>query len=178
MERKVIKEVIVVEGPSDTAKLKSLVDCDTIETRGLALNEETLALITQTAQHRGILIFTDPDHPGQKIRQWILDRVPECKQAFVAKKDAIGHHKVGVAEARSEAILEALERAATFNKTRETLSWQAFLQFDVIGNRQRRLYLYDYFHLGYGNVKTLFKRLNMTGIDAAQIQQALSEEQR
>ena len=37
-----IKEIIVVEGHSDTAKLKNLIECDTIETSGSAIDEKTL----------------------------------------------------------------------------------------------------------------------------------------
>ena len=41
---KKIKEIIVVEGKSDTALLKELFEVDTIETHGLALDKKTLEL--------------------------------------------------------------------------------------------------------------------------------------
>ena len=37
-----IQEIIIVEGRSDSAKLKSLLECDTIETSGCAIDEKTL----------------------------------------------------------------------------------------------------------------------------------------
>ena len=39
-----IKEIIVVEGKKDTERIQLAVDADTIETQGLALEDETLAL--------------------------------------------------------------------------------------------------------------------------------------
>lgn len=58
---KKIKEVIVVEGKTDTAIIKKLFDAETIETHGLAINEDTLDFIEQTQQKRGIIVLTDPD---------------------------------------------------------------------------------------------------------------------
>ncbi len=55
--KKKIKEVIVVEGKTDTAIIQKLFDADTIETHGLALSEETLDLIVEINQKRGIIIL-------------------------------------------------------------------------------------------------------------------------
>lgn len=175
--KKKIKEVIVVEGHSDTSKLKNLVECDTIETSGSAIDEKTLDLIEEASKARGVIIFTDPDYPGMQIRNKIVARVPSCKHAFVAKKDAIGKGKVGIAEAKPEAIVEALMKAASFDASKETLTWKEYLALDIIGNKAKRLYLYEYFKLGYGNAKTLYKRLNMIGATKEMIEVALEEAQ-
>lgn len=161
---KKIKEIVVVEGKTDTAILKQLFDVDTIETHGLALDDKTLQLIKQANQTRGIIVLTDPDYPGMRIRNQIQETVENCQHAFIEKKDAIGKKKVGVAEARKEAIIEALENVVTFSKIQESISWNEFISLDIIGNKEKRLKVYQIFHLGYGNVKTLFKRLNMVGI--------------
>ena len=47
-----IKEVIVVEGRHDTSVLQQYFDCDTIETNGLSLSEETLRLIEEALDSR------------------------------------------------------------------------------------------------------------------------------
>lgn len=161
---KKINEIIVVEGKTDSAILKELFDVDTIETHGLALDEPTLELIKVAGKNRGIIILTDPDYPGMKIRNRINEEVDNCKNAFVAKKDAVGKKKLGIAEARKEAIIAALENVVTFSSNQESISWQEFLSLDIVGHKERRLEIYNRFHLGYGNVKTLFKRLNMAGI--------------
>lgn len=168
-----INEVIVVEGKTDTQVLKSFLDVDTIETGGSAISKETLEYIKTTSLSRDIIVMTDPDYPGMQIRNKIIEVVPQCKHAFVHKKNAIKKHKVGIAEASKEAILEALENVVTFKENNESITWQEFIELDIIGNKQRRLKVYDTFHLGYGNVKTLFKRLNLVGISAKQIKEAL-----
>lgn len=170
---KKIKEVIVVEGKTDTQVLKELFDVETIETHGLALSQETLDYIKKVNETRGVIVLTDPDYPGMKIRNMIKDVLPNSKHAFVKKKDAIGKNKVGIAEARKEAIIEALDNVISFDETQESISWGEFIDLDVIGNKERRLYIYEAFHLGYGNVKTLFKRLNMVGITKEDIKKVL-----
>lgn len=162
--KKKIKEVIVVEGKTDTAVIQKLFDVDTIETHGLALDEATLELIEELEKTRGVIILTDPDYPGMRIRNMIMERVPHVKQAFVDKKDAIGKKKLGIAEAREEAIIQALENVVSFSKESQSLTWEEFISLDIIGDKQKRLAIYDLFHLGYGNAKTLFKRLNMASI--------------
>ena len=162
--KKKIKEVIVVEGKTDTAIIQKLFDADTIETHGLALTEETLDFIEEMNKTKGVILLTDPDYPGMKIRNMIMKRIPHVKQAFVDKKDAIGKKKLGIAEAREEAIIQALENVVSFSKESQSLTWEEFISLDIIGDKQKRLAIYDLFHLGYGNAKTLFKRLNMASI--------------
>lgn len=166
---KQIKEVVVVEGKTDTAILKTLFEVETIETHGLQLDAKTLELIQKANETRGIIVLTDPDYPGKRIRNQIQQVVPNCKHAFVAKNDAIGKHKLGIAEAKTEAIIAALENLVTFSIQQETISWKEFIALDIIGNTKRREEVYNAFHLGHGNVKTLFKRLNMVGISQQEI---------
>lgn len=166
---KKIKEIVVVEGKTDTALLKELFEVDTIETHGLALDQKTLKLIQEASKSRGVIVLTDPDFPGKKIRDQIQAAVPNCQHAFVAKKDAVGKKKLGIAEAKKEAVIEALENVVSFDGQRASITWSEFVSLDIIGNKERRIMVYDAFNLGYGNVKTLFKRLNMVGITKEQV---------
>ena len=63
----------------------------------------------------------------------------------------------------------------TFSNDQETISWKEFISLDIIGDKARRLQIYDLFHLGYGNVKTLFKRLNLARITKQDILNKLGE---
>lgn len=172
---KKIKEIVVVEGKSDTALLKKLFEVDTIETHGLALDKKTLELIKQANESRGIIVLTDPDFPGKKIRDQIQAVVPNCKHAFVSKENAKGKKKLGIAEAKKEAVIAALENMVSFDNERQSITWNEFISLDIIGNKKRRILVYDLFNLGYGNVKTLFKRLNMVGISKADVLKKIDE---
>jgi ribonuclease M5 len=61
-----ILEMIVVEGSHDTVAIRRAVEADTIETGGSALNESVYQQIELAMQQRGVIIFTDPDHAGER----------------------------------------------------------------------------------------------------------------
>lgn len=63
----------------------------------------------------------------------------------------------------------------SFDVDNQSITWHEFIDLDIIGNKQRRLLVYDLFNLGYGNVKTLFKRLNMVGISKEDVLKKLDE---
>ena len=83
-----IHEIIVVEGRHDTQQLKRYFDCETIETGGSSIDDKVIEQIRYAASTRGVIVFTDPDTPGNQIRHIINQHVPNCKNAFVDKHNA------------------------------------------------------------------------------------------
>ena len=81
-----IREVIVVEGKDDEAAVKKAVDAEVIITSGLGIEEKTIERICHAQQRTGVIIFTDPDFPGEKIRKMISEKVPGCKHAYLPRK--------------------------------------------------------------------------------------------
>ena len=79
----------------------------------MGLTEETLAKIEAAHQRCGIIIFTDPDFPGQKIRSIISQRIPEAKHAYLTQEKARCKktNKIGIEYAQPEDIREALKMA-------------------------------------------------------------------
>ncbi len=168
--KKTISEIVVVEGKTDSVKLQQLFNVDTIITNGSAINHETISLIKQLAIGRGVILFLDPDGPGEKIRKTIISAVGETKQCFLKKSDMIkSKHKIGVAEAKDEAIIKAFDNVVTFkNDIAITLSWEDYLRLDL-NTRVKRTLLTKQLHISECNHKQLFKRLNMLSLDYASI---------
>lgn len=81
-----IKEIIVVEGKDDTTAIQRAVQADTIETNGSAISAETLKRIQHAQEKRGVIVFTDPDYPGRRIRAIIEEHVQGVKHAFYQKQ--------------------------------------------------------------------------------------------
>ena len=171
MEMKSIQEIIVVEGKNDTLRLKQFFNCDTIETGGKAMNAMTLQRIKEAHQKRGIIVFTDPDWPGQQIRRWISEAIPNCKHAFIDKEKARTDKKVGIEHASYEDLEQALSQCVTFTKDASTLSWQEFLSLNLIGDSKKRYDICETFHIGPCNAKTCFKRLNQMRVTLEQIKE-------
>lgn len=170
-----IKEVIVVEGKDDTAKLKQVLDVDTIETNGSAINQMTLDQIKHAQEKRGVIIFTDPDYPGQRIRHIIANAVPESKHAFLTKDEARGKHDkgIGIEHATPEAIKQALAQVYQLETpTESTIFRKDLLALGLIGDisaKDRREKLTERLRIGHANGKQLLKRLQMFQITIEQL---------
>ncbi len=82
-----VKEVIVVEGRYDTARLRSVVDALIVETNGFGIfkDKERMAFLRRLAGERGLLILTDSDSAGFVIRNHLCSAIPpeQMKQAFI-----------------------------------------------------------------------------------------------
>ncbi|MEG0176548.1 MAG: ribonuclease M5 [Anaerorhabdus sp.] len=163
-----IKEVIVVEGKNDTNVLQSYFECDTIETHGTHLSKKTLELISQAQESRGVIIFTDPDYPGDMIRKNINDSIKNCKNAFIEKEKSKTSKKVGVEHANKQDLEEALLNCVTFEDYHQSdLTMQDFFDLKLNGNEESsalRKIIGKELKIGESNAKTLLKRCQMIGI--------------
>ncbi|WP_100400535.1 ribonuclease M5 [Bacillus sp. FJAT-44742] len=164
-----IKECIVVEGKDDTTAIKQAVDADTIETNGSAVSPGVLKRIKLAMERRGVIVFTDPDTPGDRIRRIVSEAVPGCKHAFLPKRKALSQNKgssIGVEHASPEAIREALAavRTESEEQTSQTISQQDLMDAGLLAGpfaRKRRERLGEELGIGYANGKQLLKRLEV-----------------
>lgn len=178
-----IKEIIVVEGKDDTIKIQQAVHADTIETNGSAINDKILAQIKHAQEKRGVIIFTDPDYPGERIRHIIDQAIPGCKHAFLAKEKAKANNSrnksLGIEHASIKDIQEALQGVyeqmdqATTDIGREDLLRYGLI--GVSGSNARRESLGKLLKIGHTNGKQLLKRLKMFNITKRQFEQAMAK---
>lgn len=174
-----IKEIIVVEGKDDTVAVKRAVNADTIETNGSAINDVTIEQIRHAQQIRGVIVFTDPDYPGQKIRNTITERVKGCKHAFLAKKEALpkSGKGLGVEHATPESIRNALREAQLMKEeAEEEITQQDLIEAGLIGgagSKDLRERLGLALKIGFTNGKQLHKRLKMFQISKETFNQEL-----
>ena len=175
-----IKEIIVVEGKCDTVAINRALDADTIETNGSAVNRPTLEAIKHAQETRGVIVFTDPDVPGERIRKIVNQHVPGCKHAFISKAEAFGgrNQSLGIEHASPETIRNALEHVYTeYEGPEETIPQQVLIQAGLIGGKQaksRRQRLGEILRIGYTNGKQLYKRLNMFQITPETFEAAMT----
>jgi ribonuclease M5 len=118
-----IKEAVIVEGKYDKIKLSNILDTVIIETDGFAIfkDKEKQGLIRFLSEKRGIIIMTDSDSAGFKIRNFIngITKSENIKNVFIPdiygkekrKVEASKEGKLGVEGMSAEVILNALEKA-------------------------------------------------------------------
>ncbi|SDJ82250.1 ribonuclease M5 [Natronincola ferrireducens] len=172
-----IKEIIVVEGKDDVAAIKRAVDAELITTGGFALPPGVMERIKRAAEKRGVIIFTDPDFAGEKIRKTIAAQVPNCKHAFLPREKAMKNGDIGIENASPENILIALKnaRSQTIEKRQEFTQRDLIIN-QLIGSEQaavRRDHLGKLLGIGYGNAKQFLNRINNYGITREEWQKAL-----
>ncbi|MFC0274255.1 ribonuclease M5 [Metabacillus herbersteinensis] len=174
-----IKEIIVVEGRDDTTAIKRAVDADTIETNGSAIGQAVIEQIRLAQQTRGVIIFTDPDFPGEKIRKTITEQVEGCKHAFLAKNEARPKRGkgIGVEHASIMSIQQALEAVKeVMDEQPSQIFFDDLVRAGLVGGshaKSRREKLGTLLKIGYTNGKQLQKRLQMFQIEREQFFHAL-----
>lgn len=183
-EKRKIPEVIVVEGKDDTANLKRYYEVDTYETRGSAINQDDLERIAKLQELRGVIVFTDPDYNGERIRKIIMQEIPQAKHAFLNRGEAVPKSKtkgrsLGVEHASFEDLEKALaglvgsyEDETFFDITKTDLMRLGLLMGS--DSRKRREYLGEELRIGYCNGKQLLKRLELFGISLAEVEDAMA----
>ncbi len=173
-----IKEVLVVEGKMDVVAIDKAVEADCIITGGFSLKKQTLDSIAQAYKKRGIIILTDPDSAGERIRKFLTKRFPEARHAFVPREDATAHDDIGIEQASPEAIRTALAKVHTldWNPSQE-FAGPDLLAAGVSGSPQaaaRRARLGALLGVGYANAKTFLLRLNHYGVSREEFNVALA----
>lgn len=173
-----IKEIIVVEGKSDICAVKRAVDAEVISTSGLGINEKILKMIKRAAKDRGIIILTDPDFPGKKIRNILSSEIENCKHAFIPRDKANKKGNIGVENASVEEIRKAIEnaKAESFHNEIEFTN-QDMIYYGFVGNEnasKRREVVGDIIGIGYCSAKQFLKRLNSFGIKKEELENAIS----
>ncbi len=90
-----INEAVIVEGKYDKIKLSSMVDGVIIVTNGFGIfkDKEKLELIRYYAEKTGIIILTDSDNAGRKIRGYIKGAIKSGNIKNVHIPDIFGKEK-------------------------------------------------------------------------------------
>lgn len=127
-----VKQAVIVEGKYDKIKLSSIIDGLIITTEGFNLfkNKEKLALIRKLSQKQGVIILTDSDSAGFKIRSYIKGCTKSGKITNIYIPDIFGKEKrknapskegkLGVEGIPSKILIEAFEKAGVTVSEEET----------------------------------------------------------
>ncbi len=183
-----IREAVVVEGRDDQAALSRALDCCSIATHGFGITKETLALIKKAYEEEGIIIFTDPDHSGRRIRERLTKLFPQAKQAFLTMSEAEKGGDIGIENASPEAIRAALLRAAGPKSGEEessaeedaapAVSEEDLFRLGLTGREdsmKRRESAGKVLGLGGGNSRAFLKKLRFFRVSLKELEKACQE---
>lgn len=176
------KQVFIVEGRHDASKLKEVLgDIHVMTTNGSEISKETLNLIKVLSETHDLIVFTDPDYAGERIRKMVTKDLDNVYHAFLEKDVARSRNKkkIGIEHANKADIRQALSHMKLAVKTYDSDINRAFLyDMGFIGHmdsQHKRDRLSATFGLGQVNGKTLLKRLQMFGINQQNIKEVMDE---
>ena len=171
-----LKEVIVVEGKSDIQRIHQAIEADCIATEGFTLRKGVIDQIRVAYEKRGIIILTDPDTAGERIRRVLTKKFPNAQHAFVPRDEA--YADIGIEQASPKSILKAL----SVLHTESLVSSDEFTMGDLVkhglsgfpNSADKRAAVGAILGIGYGNGKQFLYRLNHYGISRDEFEQAVS----
>lgn len=130
MQKIKLKMPVIVEGKYDRLRLQELIDGTIIETGGFGIfkDGEKLEMLRALAQKTGIIILTDSDRAGFKIRHYIRSAIPDAKGIYnVYIPDVYGKErrkvapskegKLGVEGISVETLRKCFEKAGVLSDT-------------------------------------------------------------
>lgn len=122
-----LEQAVIVEGKYDKIKLKSIIDAVIITTNGFSVirDKEKLEMIRYFAKNKGIIILTDSDSAGFKIRGFLKGAINDGKIINVYIPDVFGKEKrktsyskegkLGVEGIDKNVLLDAFGRAGVLS---------------------------------------------------------------
>ena len=129
-----IEETIVVEGKFDKEKLKKITDAPIVCTGGFSLykNKPLIRFLKSCAEEKGIIIFTDSDSAGFRIRNYLRQCIGEkgrIVNAYIPsiegkekRKQTPGKEGLLGVEGISDAmLLDILKKASVHRRTGHTI---------------------------------------------------------
>lgn len=174
-----IKEVIVVEGRDDYLAVKRAVDAEIIVTGGYSLPKGVIERIKLAKERRGVIIFTDPDYAGERIRRTISRKIKGCRHAYMPADQATRDGDIGVENASPEAIKEALAKARVEDiERKEEFTIADLIEYNFIGSPEsgvRRDKIGRILGIGHSNAKQFLSRLNNYGISREEFLSAVNK---
>lgn len=138
-----IKQAIIVEGKYDKIKLNSIIDAPIITTDGFSIfnDKEKKKLIARIASERGIVVLTDSDSAGFKIRSFFSGSFPKEQIINAYIPDIFGKEKrknapssegkLGVEGVSAQVIGKALERAGVLSQSESDENERKITRLDL-----------------------------------------------
>ena len=169
-----IDGVLIVEGKDDVSYLSSFINALFFTTNGYDINTKKIAFLKEAAKVNKLIVFTDPDEAGEKIRKVIKDNITGVFEAKCQKIIRKNKKKSGVAEIEKEEVLNALNGFVT-SEARPLINYNlsTLISLSKDPSNAREMIVNKY-RLINGNNKFLENQLNILKIGKAEIEELLN----
>ncbi len=168
----------MVEGRDDITAVKRALDAEVLAVGGFGINRSVIDKIKEAQKRQGVIILTDPDFAGDKIRSIITKRVPGVKHAYISQAEGTKDGDIGVENASPETIIRAIKKAKCEIKDKViTFTITDMMNYGLVGDKKsslKRDKLGKELGIGYANSARFLSRLNNFGIEKKEFLEALA----
>ncbi len=169
----------VCEGITDEDRLKKLGCLFVLPTGGKFIRHEIVSFLKLAYEVRDLVLILDPDGPGRKIQERLVQEVGPSLTIQVEQRKAIKKDKVGIAQMAMVDLKEKLRPFVLHDiLTDENLSLdeEDFYKLGLVGpgSKEKREKLIAHYHIPFTSAKKVEDCLLMLQINAKEIQEVLS----
>ncbi len=160
--------IVVVEGKSDTNKLKKVYkNIMTFETNGLGITPHMIEELKKISKNnnRKIVVLTDPDVPGEIIRNIIKEQIPSAYHVHISKEKANNKNKVGIEHCKEKDLKNIFNNYQKYNDNNNKYTIDDLIKLGIYANKKKRIEFCKKYNIAYGNNKKVLKQLNEYNIN-------------
>jgi ribonuclease M5 len=179
-----ISQAIIVEGRDDVEVVSRACEALIIPTHGYGITAETWGIIDKAYQEKGIIILTDPDNAGERIRKRLTQKYPDAIQCWMARCDTVSGDDIGIENADPQAVADALRQALLLNERAcsaepggtETVTMDDLMRLGLAGTpdaARLREEVCRALGIGYGNAKALLRKLRGWNIGTDELEETV-----
>ncbi len=165
---KKINGLLIVEGKDDEARIKSFFNCDVYITNGYDIDETDLNFLKAVSKKKPLLILTDPDEAGEKIRKTLESNLDNTQSVFVDVNECNKNNKHGVAECSEKELRKCLEPYyVEYTENGDKITAQDLFELGLTGSvdsKEKRQVILDKYSIKNCNAKKLANLLNILEI--------------
>lgn len=158
--------IFVVEGKTDKALLQSLTNNYIVITDGSNVSRETVKHLQTLEKLHNIVIITDPDINGAKIKDKISVHLKYPITISIKRDEITTKGKIGVAEMDRIALLNKIRIYNYGTKQISTIDYYMFWEFIRVNLRDKatkQAFLNEYCLIN-GSTKSIHRQLQYLGI--------------
>ena len=172
MNKKYIPGIIIVEGSHDASHLSSIYNTCFVITNGYDIPQKEINFIKALKDDAQIIVLTDNDEAGYKIRERI--NMVRDKLIDVVVSAPINKKKKGIAECDIEDLRNALDKYSKNYDEKYDIDLYKLGLTGANDSKQLREYISNKFNLGICNKNNMVKRLHLLGITYEELEKEIN----
>lgn len=166
-----VKQIFVVEGKNDVIRLKQVFPTIMIvSVNGSAINDDIVQMLISKKDEYEIVVCTDPDYPGLRIRSELEEKIGKISHVFLDRHKSYSKNKkkIGLEHLSNYEIRKAFSQIIkSVDESTSDVDLDFLYEHKLVGNQDSKKIREDLslkMNLGYVNGKTLLNRIRSFNI--------------